>query len=98
MCDTDRDSVLEIGYLFNRAYWHNGYAAEAAIACKRYAFDVLVVDEVFSLVRDTNLPSINVAIRMGMFVRRRYMKRYKDVDMVHYVFSARKNEAGGENE
>ena len=91
-CETDRDSVLEIGYLFNRAYWGNGYAAEAAIACKRYAFDVLNVDEVFSLVRDTNLPSMNVAIRNGMLVRRRFIKHYKGEDMPHYVFSVKRSD------
>jgi RimJ/RimL family protein N-acetyltransferase len=91
-CDTDQDRVLEIGYLFNRMYWHNGYAAEAAIACRRYAFDVLKVDEVFSLVRDTNIASMNVAIRNGMLVRRRYAKHYRGEDMPHYVFSARRND------
>lgn len=88
-CDTDRESVLEIGYLFNRAYWHNGYAAEAAIACKQYAFDVLHVHEVFSLIRDTNIASMNVAIRNGMLIRRRYIKIYKGEDMPHYVFSVK---------
>lgn len=29
----DRD-VLEIGYLFNRHFWHQGYAREAAAACR----------------------------------------------------------------
>ena len=91
-CETDQDSVLEIGYLFNRAHWNNGYASEASIACKRYAFDVLKADEVFSLVRDINIASMNVAIRAGMFVRRRFTKQYKDEDMPHFVFSARKNE------
>jgi len=91
-CETDRDNVLEIGYLFNRAYWGNGYAAEAAIACKRYAFNVLNVDEVYSLVRDTNLPSMNVAIRNGMLVRRCFIKNYKGEDMAHYVFSVKKTE------
>ena len=88
-CDTDIDKVLEIGYLFNRRYWHKGYATEAAIACKGYAFDVLKHGEVFSLIRDSNLASMNVAIRTGMLARRRFVKHYKGVDMPHYVFSVR---------
>jgi len=88
-CDTDKDSVLEIGYLFNRAYWHYGYAAEAAIASKRYAFDILRVEEVFSLIRDTNIPSMNVAIRNGMLIRRQFVKQYKGENMPHYIFSVR---------
>jgi len=91
-CETDRDMVPEIGYLFNRGYWHKGYAAEAAIACKHYAFNVLGFDEVFSLIRDTNIPSMNVAIRNGMTIRRQFVKHYKGEDMPHYVFSVRKSE------
>jgi len=90
MFETDKDKVPEIGYLFNRTCWHKGYAAEAAIACKRYAFDVLGFDEVFSLVRDTNYPSMNVAIRAGMLVRGRFTKHYRGEDMPHYIFSVRK--------
>ena len=89
-CDTGQDRVLEVGYLFNRAYWHNGYAAEAAIACKRYAFDVLNYEEVYSLIRDINYSSMNVAIRNGMLIRGRYIKNYKGEDMPHYIFSVRK--------
>ena len=89
-CDTDKDRVLEIGYLFNRVYWHNGYAAEAAIACKQYVFDELGYDEVYSLVRDTNIASMNVAIRNGMAVIGRYIKHYKGENMPHYIFSVRK--------
>ena len=96
-CDTDTDRVLEIGYLFNREYWRNGYAAEAAIACKRYAFDVLAVHEVFSLIRDTNIASMNVAIRNGMVVRRRFMKTYKGEVMPHYVFSVKRSGSVGDN-
>jgi len=91
-CDTDKDSVLEIGYMFNRAFWHKGYAIEAAIGSKGHAFDVLGEAEVFSLVRDTNLASMNVAIRNGMLVRGRFIKQYKGVDMPHYTFSARKTD------
>jgi len=91
-CETDKDRVLEIGYLFNKSHWHNGYAAEAAIACKRYAFNILKTREVFSLVRDINFASMNVAIRNGMFVRGMFIKHYKGVDMPHYIFSARRSE------
>jgi RimJ/RimL family protein N-acetyltransferase len=90
--DTDSDRVLEIGYLFNRAFWHNGFAAEASVACRKHAFDVLDYDEVFSLIRDNNYASMNVAIRCGMFVRDRYTKNYKGEDMPHYIFSVRKKE------
>ena len=91
-CETDMSNMLEVGYMFNRAFWHNGYATEAAIASKRYAFDVLGEKEVFSLIRDTNIASMNVAIRNGMLIRGRFIKHYKGVDMPHYIFSVKKND------
>ena len=30
--------IIEIGYHLQKAYWHNGYAIEAATACRDYAF------------------------------------------------------------
>lgn len=80
----------EIGYLFNRAYWHHGYAAEAAAACRRYAFDTLGFPEVYSIIRDTNIASMNVAIRNGMTIRQRFVKHYRGVDMGHFLFSVKK--------
>ncbi|MFH1512411.1 MAG: GNAT family N-acetyltransferase [Bacillota bacterium] len=87
--------VPEIGYLFNRAYWHKGYAAEAAAACKRYAFDVLGFLEIYSIIRDTNIASVNVAIRNGMLLRGRFIKHYRGIEMPHFVFSARKDDPRG---
>ena len=88
--DVEGERVPEIGYHLNRAWWGRGYAIEAAAACKQYAFDTLGFDEVFSIIRDSNLPSINVAIRNGMLARSRFIKHYRGVDMPHIVFSARK--------
>ena len=84
------EQVPEIGYLFNRSYWHRGFAAEAAIACKHYAFDVLNFNEIYSIIRDTNQPSINVAIRNGMTPCGQFVKHYRGVTMPHTVFSVKK--------
>lgn len=78
--------VLEIGYLFRRQYWHKGYATEAAKACKKYAFDILKSKDVCSIIRDTNIPSQNVAIRNGMTMVDSHTKHYKGVDMLHYRY------------
>ncbi|MCI8401329.1 MAG: GNAT family N-acetyltransferase [Lachnospiraceae bacterium] len=75
--------VLEIGYLFNRSYWHKGYATEAAKACKKYAFEIIKADEVCSIIRNTNTASQNVAVRNGMTVVDTWIKHYRGVDMPH---------------
>lgn len=75
--------VLEVGYLFRRLYWHNGYASEAAKVCKQYAFEILDAKEVCSIIRDTNIASRNVAVRNGMTIVDSWMKHYRGVDMLH---------------
>ena len=84
--ECDGREVLEIGYLFEKAYWHQGYAMEAAAGCKQYAFEQLHAPEVYSIIRDNNFASMNVAIRNGMTVRGRIIKHYYGMDMPHYVF------------
>ena len=83
---------LEVGYLFERVHWHNGYASEAAVACKRYAFEVLGADEVCSIIRDTNIASQNVAKRNGMTVTDTMVKHYRGVDMPHILFSVKRSD------
>lgn len=84
--------VLEIGYLLQRAYWHNGYATEAAKACKEYAFTKLGADEVCSIIRDTNTASQKVALRNGMTVVDKWVKHYRGVDMPHYRYSVKRSQ------
>lgn len=90
--DWGEKQVLEIGYLFERSFWNQGYASEAAEACREYAFDVLDAEEVFSIIRDNNQASQEVAKRNGMTVRGRLVKHYYGMDMPHLVFSIRRDE------
>lgn len=67
--------VRETGYLFGKAYWRRGYAIEVAAACREYAFRTLGATEVFSVIRDSNIPSQHVPERNGMTVREQLIKR-----------------------
>lgn len=78
--------VLEIGYLFERSHWHQGYATEAAKACKQYAFEKLNASEVCSIIGDSNTASQNVTMRNGMVMKDQWIKHYKGVDMPHYRY------------
>ena len=91
MQDANGKQVLEIGYLLNRAYWHKGYASEAAIACKEYAFTKLNANEVFSIIRDTNTASQKVALRNGMVIVEQFVKHYRGVEMPHYLCSVKRD-------
>lgn len=82
--------VLEIGYLLQRTYWHKGYAIEAAKACKDYAFTKLGAKEVFSIIRDNNIPSQKVALKNGMSVVDNSVKHYRGMDMPHDLYRVKK--------
>lgn len=86
--EADGERLPEIGYLFNKAYWHNGYAIEAAAACKQYAFERLDFECVYSIIRENNLPSRRVAERNGMRVAGKTVRHYMGIDMPHVLYAA----------
>lgn len=97
MQECDGERVPEIGYLFKKQYWHKGYASEAAEGCKNYAFNILGVDKIYSIIRDTNLASQAVARRNGMRPVKTIIKHYYNMDMPHLVFCAEKGLRDGNN-
>ena len=82
--------LLEIGYLLQKAHWHKGYATEAAVACKEYAFSVLNASRVYSIIRDKHISSQNVAVRNGMKVVDKCTKNFRNVDMKFFLYCAEK--------
>lgn len=80
------ENVVEVGYLFRKDFWHKGYATEAAVACKDYAFNRLGEKRVYSIIRDLNLPSRRVALRNGMKVCGVQVKHYYGIDMPHLIY------------
>jgi [ribosomal protein S5]-alanine N-acetyltransferase len=58
--------AAELGYDLRSDVWNQGYATEAAIAVRDYAFDVLRLPQLISLIRVGNLSSRRVAQKVGM--------------------------------
>ena len=62
----DGTSTVELGYDMRSDYWNQGYATEAAGAVRDYAFEVLRLPQLVSLIRVGNLASRRVAEKVGM--------------------------------
>ena len=60
------EGAAELGYDFRSDYWNQGYATEAAVAVREYAFDVLHLPQLISLIKVGNLASKRVAEKIGM--------------------------------
>lgn len=86
--DWDGIMVVEVGYLFQKDAWHQGYATEAAAACKQYAFDTLGCSQIYSMIRENNGSSQRVAERNGMKPVGTLVKHYYGMDMLHMVYRA----------
>jgi ribosomal-protein-alanine N-acetyltransferase len=59
------NAAVELGWLLARAHWGNGYATEAALACRDYAFKELRLERLISLIAHGNDASVRVAEKIG---------------------------------
>jgi len=64
-CELDGVSELGLGYIIAREQWRRGFASEAAAACLAHGLDVLR-RRPLALIRPQNLPSIGVALKLGL--------------------------------
>jgi ribosomal-protein-alanine N-acetyltransferase len=80
--DVDGVEELEVGYHFNKKYWGQGLAAEAARGCMAFAFDRLNRRRIISMIRPENLSSRRVAERNGLKIEKEiFWRGYQ-----HYVY------------
>ena len=86
------ETILEVGYLFSKKYWGQGYATEAAEAVKTYAFETLGADALYAIIRTTNRASRNVAKRLGMHCTKYFIKHYRGVNMPHFLYRVVRDE------
>ena len=62
---------VEIAYLLDKNFWHQGLATEAANGILRYAFQTLELPRLICLIDPENIPSQKVAERIGMTLEKR---------------------------
>lgn len=78
--------AAELGYDFRSEFWNQGYASEAAAAVLNFAFHVLKLPMLISLIRTGNLASKRVAEKVGMTLKEeftRYGNRYWKYSIKH---------------
>lgn len=62
----DEKNEIEIAYRVVKKYWRQGFASEAAQACRNYAFQKLKCTRLISLINSDNIASKGVANKIGM--------------------------------
>lgn len=67
---------LEVSYSILPEFWRKGYAVEAAIACKNYAFENDLSENLISVIEPGNIGSEKVAIKNGMTLEKHIEEYY----------------------
>ena len=82
----DGENHVGIGYIFNKSSWKKGYAFEAVSACVDYSYETLHLKEITAQIRPENTASIRIAEKLGMTVKKHFVKQYKNNNMTHLLY------------
>ena len=67
----DSQLEIEVAYLLDKKFWHQGLATEAAAGILAYAFDNLNLSRIICLIHPDNVASQRVAQKIGMTLERK---------------------------
>lgn len=90
----EEEERMEIGYSMLPSCWGKGYATEAAVKCKNYAFENNLTENLISIVHIENIGSEKVARKNGMELEKK-INSYKGIPV--NVFGINKNRWDAEN-
>lgn len=82
--------ILDLVYLFDPQYWSMGFGTEAAKRCKAFAFDMLMVSELYSMIRDINEYAQIISVRLGMEVVDRMTETIRGQEKPHYLYCVKR--------
>lgn len=90
--DVNGRPEVEIGYRLARGWWGRGYATEAVIAARDYAFHTLGMPRLIALIDPANAASIRVAQKASM--RHEADVMLAGYDHPDFVFACLNSEGG----
>lgn len=82
----DGEILPEIGYHINKNFWRKGYAKEAGIGVKEWAFENTKYTKLYSYMTKDNIPSSKTALSIGL----KFLKEYNDKGTPHLVYMIEK--------
>jgi ribosomal-protein-alanine N-acetyltransferase len=89
--DIDSNQENDLGYIIHHPYWQNGYAVEAAEACKNYAFGELGIDRLCANMPFNHAASKRVAEKVGMKKEKEFYNS-RNRNILTYLYAINKND------
>lgn len=85
---------VEIAYLLDKAFWHQGLATEAARGILQYGFETLNLSRLICMIDPQNFASQRVAERIGMTFEKQ-VDEYEGDALPFFIYSIHKPAASG---
>ena len=93
--DINGQPEVEIGYRLVRSAWGGGYATEAVLAVRDFAFNTLGIKRLIAIIDPANIASIHVAEKVGMRYEKEIMlEGYDHPDHVYAITKPNQDSMG----